>query len=420
MKTYIPRLVERAIEKKMDLVGAVVVQGPKWCGKSTTAKRFAKTIVELQDEKTFTNYSAMVSTFSDELFGGERPILFDEWQTIPKLWNCIRHEVDKCDENGQFILTGSATPTEDKKRHSGLGRITRVTMRPLSLFESGESTGEISLGALFTDTAKIKGNAGLNLEKLIKTVCRGGWPRAVTVTDDKGIDLAELYFNDLIEHDITAVDSIKRNPERARKILRSYARNISSQASNRTIKDDSTAADTSLDEKTFASYTNAFRKLFVIEDIEAWSPELRSKTVIRSTPKRQFVDPSIAVVALNATPEMLKGDLKTFGFLFESLCIRDLRVYAESIGGKVLHYRDASGLEADAIVRMKNDEWGAFEIKLGANQIDEAAANLIALRNKIDTKYVKAPKFLAVLTGFDCAYTRPDGVHVIPIGCLRD
>ena len=293
-------------------------------------------------------------------------------------------------------------------------------MRPMSLAESGESTGEISLESLFEGTAKISGKSTLTLDKLVKVVCRGGWPRTVTAPEDKGIELAELYFNDLIEHDITAVDDIKRNPERARKILRSYARNISSQASNRTIQGDSTSGDSTLDEKTLASYTNAFRKLFVIEDLEAWSPELLSKSVIRSTPKRQFVDPSIAVVALNATPAMLKGDLKTFGFLFESLCIRDLRIYAEAIGGKVLHYRDASGLEIDAIVRVKNDEWGAFEIKLGANQIDAAAKSLLALRDKIDTKYIKAPKFLAVLTGSDCAYTRPDGVHVLPIGCLRN
>jgi predicted AAA+ superfamily ATPase len=420
MKEYLPRLIEDKLGKQLKAAGCVAIEGPKWCGKSTTAKRFSKTVVELQRAKILELYRTYLTTEEDNVLKGERPILFDEWQKLPELWDLIRWDIDTNGGRGQYILTGSAKPTEDVKRHSGTGRIARIIMRPMSLYESRESTGEVSLRDLFDGVPSISGNSDVTFNRIAHLVCRGGWPEAIGDDDQTALLIADNYYMALTETDITDVDGIKRNPDRARKILRSYARQISSFASNTTIQDDVSVNNGTLDDKTLTSYSNAFRKLYVIEDMPAWSPKLRSKSVIRTADKRQFVDPSIAAAALGASPADLINDLNTFGMLFESLCVRDLRVYADSIGGKVYQYRDSSGLEADAIVHLKNGEWGAVEIKLGGNMIDDAAKNLLNLVHNVDTDNMKKPKFLMVLTGLNYAYRRPDGVYVVPIGCLRD
>jgi predicted AAA+ superfamily ATPase len=420
MKEYMPRLVEDKLEKQLKATGCVVIEGPKWCGKSTTAKRFSKTTVELQRTNVFKQYQIYLTTEEENVLKGELPILFDEWQKLPDLWDHIRWDLDTNGGRGQYILTGSAKPIENKDRHSGTGRMAKIIMRPMSLYESMESTGEVSLTDLFNGISKISGNSKITFNRIAHLICRGGWPESIKDDDETALLIAENYFRSITDADITKVDDIKRNPERARKILRSYARHISSFASNTTIQEDVSTGDSAFDNKTMISYTNAFRKLFVIEDLSAWSPKLRSKTVIRTADKRQFVDPCIAAAALGASPADLINDVNTFGLLFESLCIRDLRIYADRIGGSVCQYHDSSGLEADAVIHLNNGDWGAVEIKLGGNMIDEAAENLLKLKKRIDTEHAKEPKFLMVLSGLNYAYRRPDGVYVVPIGCLKD
>ncbi|MDR3186388.1 MAG: DUF4143 domain-containing protein [Christensenellaceae bacterium] len=420
MSEYLPRLIEFNIAEQSEVMGCIVVEGPKWCGKSTTAKRFAKTVVELQRDKVYQKYSLFAANGDDEyLLEGEKPLMFDEWQKLPSLWDTIRAEVDTIKEKGQFILTGSAKPIEDKGRHSGAGRMVKIVMRPMSLWESQESTGQISLGALFNGETKIKGDAQLDISRIAFITCRGGWPAAILMDDKNALLASRNYYKLLVEVDITDVDDIKRNPERAKKILHAYARQVSSLAANRTILKD--VAEVCTDGKTLISYLNAFKKLFVIEDVLAWSPKLRSKTTIQTTPKRQFVDPSVAAQALEVCPEDLLDDVHTFGLLFESLCTRDLRIYAAKLGGTIYHYHDEKGLEADIIIHLDNGDWAAVEVKLGGHQIDEAAKNLLKLKEKIDSERMREPKFLMVLTGLDYAYRRPnDGIFVVPIGCLRD
>ena len=404
----------------MKAAGCVVIEGPKWCGKSTTAKRFSKTVVELQRTKVLEQYRTYLTTEEENVLRGDRPILFDEWQRLPDLWDYLRWDIDTNGGRGQYILTGSAKPIEDKERHSGTGRIVKIIMRPMSLYESKESTGEVSLSELFNSPAQIAGDSEVSFNRIAHLICRGGWPESIGDDDDTALLIAKNYFRSLTDTDIIKVDDIKRNPERARRILRSYSRHISSFASNTTIQDDVSAGNGTLDDKTLTSYSNAFRKLFVIEDLSAWSPKLRSRTVIRTADKRQFVDPSIAAAALGASPADLINDINTFGLLFESLCIRDLRIYADKIGGSVYQYHDSSGLETDAVIHLENGCWGAVEIKLGGNMIDKAAENLLKFKQKIDTEHMQEPKFLMVLTGLNYAYRRPDGVYVVPIGCLKD
>jgi predicted AAA+ superfamily ATPase len=402
-------------------LGAVSIEGPKWCGKSTTAKRFAGTVVELQRPNMFELYKLYADTGDKNLFRGERPIMFDEWQKIPELWDHIRADIDDGGKRGQFILTGSAKPIEDKERHSGTGRIVKMVMRPMSLWESGDSTGEVSLAELFEGVKEIGGKNDHDLDRLAFLVCRGGWPEIMFDKDRIALQAASDYVEGLVSEDITKVDDIKRNPARARAILKAYARNISTPARMSTIQKDIEANDAVLDLRTLDSYINAFEKLFVIEDVEAWSPSLRSKTVIRTTNTRQFADPSIATAVLNITPNDLIGDMNTFGLIFEAMAIRDLRAYAESMGGKVYQYHDASGLEADAVIHLNNGKWGAVEVKIGGDRhIEDAAKNLLALKAKVNTDKMKEPEFLMVLTGTQYAYRRQDGVLVVPIGCLRN
>jgi predicted AAA+ superfamily ATPase len=417
--TYLKRLIETAIAEQSEVMGCIAIEGPKWCGKSTTAKRFAKTLIELQFKETYEKYRLLEYNDSRKMLDGAKPILFDEWQKIPSLWDAIRAEIDVVGGKGEYFLTGSSKPIVDKYRHSGIGRIIKLVMRPMSLWESNESTGDVSLQALFNGADKIAGDANLDISRLAFLTCRGGWPETVSMKDKNALLVAKNYFKMLVDEDITDVDGIKRNPERAKLILRAYARQVSSLASNRTIQHD--VESVGVDEKTLSSYLNAFRKLFVIEDVSAWSPKLRSKTSLRTSPKRQFVDPSLAAQALNATPEILLDDVKTFGLLFESLCTRDLRIYTESLGGGIYHYHDQKDLEADIIVQLDNGNWGAVEIKLGGHQIEAAAKNLLKLKERIDTESMREPNFLMVLTGLDYAYRRrKDGIYVVPIGCLKN
>ncbi|MCL1911953.1 MAG: DUF4143 domain-containing protein [Leptospirales bacterium] len=418
MKKYLNRLIETAIKRELEALGCVAIEGPKWCGKSTTGERFAKTVIKLQNPITFRQYATFAATSKENLLRGEKPLMFDEWQKIPDIWDFIRTDIDENGLAGQYILTGSAKPLEDQKRHSGTGRIAKITMRPMSLWESGDSTGEISLKDLFDDRDNVFGKSKLSIDDLTFVTCRGGWPETV-IKPAQALTLTADYYKSLTTEDIKDIDGIKRNPRRAQAVLRAYARNISTYAANTTIQADVAANDSTIDIKTFSSYVSAFEKLYVIENIAAWSPKLRSKSIIRTADKRQFVDPSVAAVALGAKPHDLLNDLNTFGFFFESLCDRDLRIYAQCLEGELYHYHDGDGLEADAIIHLNDGRWGAVEIKVGGNQIEEAAKNLLKLKNKVVSQ-IKKPSFLMVLTGVPDAYKRQDGVLVVPIGCLRD
>lgn len=420
MEKYLNRLIDSTIAESLQVAGCVVVEGPKWCGKSTSSRRFAKTIVELQWPTTFRQYKLYADTGDAALLAGETPLMFDEWQTIPDLWDYVRAEVDRRSAKGHFILTGSAKPTEDKNRHSGTGRMKRVVMRPMSMWESKDSSGEISLQDLFVGAkTSVSGRSKHNLADIAYIVCRGGWPEAVTEENPElALKLAVNYVDSLVTSDIVSVDNIKRNPTRARAVLRAYARNISQSVRLGTLLGDIEMKDAVSDPRTFDSYINALKKLYVIEDVEAWSPRLRSKAAIRTTDTRQFVDPSIAAAVLGASPSDLLNDLNTFGFLFESLCIRDLRIYTQMMGGTVSNYRDSSGLEADAVIHLNNGTWGGIEVKLGGDDaIEEGATKLLKLVEKVDTS--KAPAFLMVITATGYACRRSDGVYVVPIGCLK-
>ncbi len=357
------------------------------------------------------------------LLKGKTPRLIDEWQIAPKIWDAVRFEVDHRGEEGQFILTGSAVPANiEDVTHTGTGRFAWLTMRPMTLYESGESNGAISLSELFNNDSKLSGINELTLEDIAYLCCRGGWPRSIFMDKDIALEQAYDYYDAVVNSDISRVDNINRNPERAKNLMRSYARNIGSQASNETLKNDMINNDSfSLDTDTVLSYVNALKKIFVVEESPAWKPNLRSKTTIRTSETRYFVDPSIAVAALGIGPNDLINDLNTFGLIFETLCIRDLRVYAESINGSVYHYKDASELECDAVVHLRDGSYGLIEIKLGGDKlINEGAVNLIKMKNKIDTEKMNNPSFLMVLTATGkYAYQREDKVYVIPIGCLK-
>lgn len=421
-KVYLKRIIEENIKKSMLTNGCVVIEGPKWCGKSTTAEMFAKSIVKLQRPATFRQYKMLSDIGDNNLLRGEKPLLFDEWQKIPDLWDYIRNEIDETNGKGLFLLTGSAKPIEDKERHTGIGRMKKIFMRTMSLWESEESTGEVSLSKLFKGLEKVSGKNHFKLKDIIHIACRGGFPSSVTEENKKrSLYYAKDYVDTLLSTDITDVDEIKRNPTRARAILKSYARNISTSAPMTTILKDIESNYGVEDIKTIYSYVNAFNKLFVIEDTESWTPKLRSKTTIRKTNTRHFVDPSIATVVLGANPNDLINDLNTFGLIFENLVIRDLKIYADILEGNVYNYHDKDGLEADAIIHLNSGEWGLVEVKLGGERlINEAAENLMKLSEKIDHDKMKKPSFLAVITASDeFAYTRKDGVHVIPIACLK-
>ena len=425
MADYKRRIADQILSDKLDAMGAILIEGPKGCGKTTTAEQQAKSVLYMDDPDYSNQYLQMAQTNIKTLLKGKTPRLIDEWQIVPQFWDAIRFEVDHRKDDGQFILTGSAVPPDIKQiRHTGTGRYGWLTMRTMSLWESGESNGSISLNELFTAMPNIGADNQLGIGQLAFLVCRGGWPRATNKRNEKAALIQAVeYYEAITCSDISRVDDVQRDEERAKRLLRSYARHQGSQASIPTILADIVANETQeISDETISSYLNALRKIFVIEDMPAWNPNIRSKTAIRTTDTRYFTDPSIACAALGLGPSDLINDLNTFGLFFETLCIRDLRVYADALDGKVYHYRDKTGLECDAVVHLRNGSYGLVEIKLGGDKlINEGVENLISLSNKIDTTRMKAPSFKMVLIGVGkYAYRRPDGVYVVPIGCLKD
>ena len=424
MKEYKKRIADELLKRKLKGKGAVLIQGPKWCGKTTTAEQISGSILYMSNPEDKEQNMSLVDLDPNLLLTGATPRLIDEWQIAPKLWDAVRFEVDHRGEEGQFILTGSAVPANmNEVVHTGTGRFAWLTMRPMSLYESGESNGSVSLADLFSGSSKISGISELSLEDVAYLCCRGGWPRSIFMDRDIALEQAYDYFDAVVNSDISRVDNVNRNPERAKNLMKSYARNIGSQASNETLRNDMINNDSfSLDTDTVLSYVNALKKIFVVEESPAWNPNLRSKTAMRTSETRYFVDPSIAVASLGLGPNDLINDLNTFGLVFETLCVRDLRVYAESINGSVYHYRDASDLECDAVIHLRNGSYGLIEIKLGGDKlINEGAANLVKMSNKIDTDKMNSPSFLMVLTATGkYAYQREDGVYVVPIGCLKN
>ncbi len=424
MKQYRKRIADIVLKNKLSAKGAVLIEGAKWCGKTTTAAQIAGSILYMQDPRTKKQNMMMAELDPSLLLDGETPRLLDEWQIAPQLWDAVRFEVDQRDLFGQFILTGSAVPILDEETtHTGTGRISRMKMRPMSLFESGDSVGTVSLKGLFQSPERIAAKNPLTLKDIAFLICRGGWPKAIQDSEKIALQQAFDYYDAVVESDISRVDGISRNPERVKLLMRSYARNIGSQATTSAIKADLSPNEaSSLDEDTIYSYMNALRKIFVIEDMPAWNPNLRSKTAIRTHETRYFVDPSIATAALGLGPQDLINDLNTMGFYFENLCIRDLRVFADLLDGEVYHYRDKTELECDAVVHLRNGSYGLIEIKLGGERlIEEGAKTLTALRNRLDTGKMKEPSFMMILTGTDSfAYRREDGIYVVPIGCLKD
>lgn len=426
MKEYKNRIADQILADKLEAMGAVLIEGPKYCGKTTLATQQAKSILYMADPETKSQNLAMAQTNIKRLLQGETPRLIDEWQLAPQFWDAVRNEVDKRDEDGQFMLTGSAVPPkQDEIFHSGTGRMSWLKLRTMSLWESGDSSGDVSLGALFKNADSVDGASKIDIDQLAFLTCRGGWPKATLKKSKKAALLqAKEYYEAVYRYDISRVDDVERDPELTKRLMRSYSRNQGSQASAGTILADIRANESEeLSENTIYSYIKALKKIFVIEDSLAWNPNLRSKTAIRTSDTRYFIDPSIATAALGLGPDDLINDLNTFGLLFETLCVRDLRVYADALGGTVYHYRDKSNLECDAVVHLENGSYGLIEIKLGGDTlIKEGAENLQLLANKLDTTKMKKPSFLMVLTGVgDYAYKRPeDGVLVVPIGCLKD
>ena len=418
---YLPRLADAKLALALQAMGAVLIEGPKWCGKTSTAEHVAKSVLYMQDPDTFEENMLKAKTKPSLLLEGETPRLLDEWQVAPVLWNAVRFAVDKRQEAGQFILTGSVVPVRTDDMHSGTGRISRMKMRTMSLFESGESSGEISLGELFEGKTEMFGKSKVTLEQIAFILTRGGWPAAVNENNETlALKKSSDYYEAVVSEDISRVDKVEKSPDRVRSLMRSLARNISSEASTTTILNDLLSNDESLSQVTIDQYINALKTLFVIDDLPAWSPNLRSKTAIRTTAKRHFSDPSIATAALGATSKRLFDDFCTFGLLFEALCIRDLRVYADALGGDVYHYRDAKGVEVDAIIQMKDGHWGAVEVKMGAGDVETASENLMKFSANIDTAKMREPSFLMVLTATESAFQMENGVWVVPLGCLKN
>jgi len=417
---YLDRVIDNLLDEILEISGAVLIEGPKWCGKTRTAKEKAKSTLYVQDPDTRDSTLKLADTKPSILLQGKVPRLIDEWQLAPKLWDAVRFAVDERNIPGQFILTGSATPEYDEKRHSGTGRFFKLYMRPMSLYESKESDGSVSLRDLFDSKTKVEGYSELSIEMLASVMARGGWPGLIKDPERSALLKMRNYVDFIANEDMSRVDGIKRDPATVRNLLRSLARNVSTMASTSTIWNDMSGDDDRISDKTVTSYINALRRIFIVEDVPGWSPSLRSKTAMRTSPKRHFADPSIAIAALNTTPEGLLHDFNTYGFMFESLCVRDLRVYSQPIGGEVFHYRDKNGLEIDAIIQLRDDRWGAIEVKLGSKEIEEGARNLLKLREKIDNDKMKRPSFLMILTSTGYTYERDDGVLIVPIGCLKD
>lgn len=420
---YISRIVDQQIERKFKQSGALLVRGPKWCGKTSTCEQFAASALKMRDPDTYAASMEAAAVRPSLLLRGERPRLIDEWQVAPVLWDAVIYDIDeKGGEPGQFLLTGSATPRDfgddEAPKHTGTGRIARVDMDPMSLSESGHSSGDVSLASLFDGSDKCEGFSSLTVEDYAHLICAGGWPAPIARGSLSG-QISRDYLDALCDSDIAEASGVSIDPDRARALLRSIARNTAQEASNATLLADVKNVGIGMSEPTLRVYLNALRRLFVIEEAKAWAPALRSKTPLRSSAVWHLCDPSLSAAALESDEEALLSDLNTMGYLFESLCVRDLRIYMRNMDGGVYHYRDKTGLEADAILRKSNGEWAGVEIKLGGQKrIDEGAANLLALADRVDCGKMTSPRFLMVVTGGQYAYTRLDGVHVVPIGCL--
>lgn len=436
MNGYKNRVADRLLAEKLEAFGAVLIEGPKYCGKTTLATQQARSILSMADTDTLGQNLALARTNISRLLAGETPRLIDEWQIAPQFWDAVRNEVDKRNEDGQFMLTGSAVPPKPKKEesgniieeenihHTGTGRISRLRLRTMSLWESEDSTGDVCLEELFINPDTVDGVSDIDLDRLAYLTCRGGWPKAVLKKSEKAA-LAQAfdYYDSVVSNDIKRVDDIDRDEELTKRIMRSYARNQGTQATVGTILADiKSNGDERMSDSTVYSYIKALKEIFVIEDSIAWNPNLRSKTAIRTSDTRYFIDPSIATAALGMGPKDLINDMETFGFIFETLAIRDLRVYADALDGKVYHYRDKNNLECDAVIHLRNGSYGLVEVKIGGTEpIREGAESLKTLSSKIDSTRMKTPSFMMVLTGIGkFAYKRPeDGVLVVPIGCLK-
>ena len=423
MKKYRNRVVDAILQEKLEGKGAVLIEGPKWCGKTTTAEQIAKSVLYMDDPQSKEQNVNMAALNPKRLLSGETPRLIDEWQIAPKLWDAIRFEVDHRDDLGQFVLTGSAVPPDTKEiTHSGTGRFSWLMMRPMSLYESGESTGEVSLSRLFEGKGEVDGESKLDLERIAFLICRGGWPRSIDMRDKIALNQAIDYYDAVVHSDINRADGVEKNPERVKRLMRSLARNQGQQIANTAIAADIAVNDEStINQETVAGYISALKKIFVVEDMPAWNPNLRSKSAIRTSDTRYFVDASIAAAALGIGPNDLINDLNTMGFLFETMCVRDLRVYAEALGGSVYHFRNKAGLECDAVVHLRNGSYGLIEIKLGGEKlIKEGVETLTSLTESIDTSKMKEPAFRMILTAADqYAYRREDGICIVPVGCLK-
>lgn len=422
---YKKRIADILLEEKLEAMGAVLIEGPKACGKTTTAEQHAKSILYMDDPSNIQQNLQLAETNIKRLLQGDTPRLIDEWQIAPQIWDAVRFEADHRGDDGLFMLTGSAVPADVSKiHHSGAGRFAWLTMRPMTLWESGESTGEVSLGELFSHPESIDGESKLKIEDIAFAICRGGWPKSLSKKREKAaLQQVTEYFEAITRSDISRVDGVERDEQRAKRLMRSYARLQGTMASIPTIVEDMKANEPeNMSDETVASYIKALKKIFVIEDMPAWNPNLRSKTAIRTSDTRYFVDPSIAIAALGIGTNDLLNDPETMGLFFETLCVRDLRVYAEANGGNVFHYRDKNGLECDAVVHLRNGSYGLIEIKLGGDtRIEEGAANLLALAKKIDTTKMKKPSFMMVLTAIgQYAYKRTDEVIVVPVGSLKN
>jgi len=427
--SYKNRISDEELAFRLECSGAVLIEGPKWCGKTTSAEQYAKSIIRMQDPDKKSNYFQTAQTKPSLLLQGENPRLIDEWQEAPVLWDAVRVSVDQKNQTGLYILTGSNSVDKDRIMHSGTGRIAQMQMNTMSLFESGESNGKISLSELFENpNMDIEAESDLEIEQIIFASCRGGWPGFLSRKSDKALlQIARDYVDSVCEIDVSTVDGVKRNPNWASQILKSYARNISTLAKTSNILKDIVSVSDSISIDTLCSYISAFEKLFIIQDIDAWSPAIRSATAIRSGKKRCFCDPSIAVAALGLTPEYYLTDLQSFGFIFENLCFRDLRVYSQKNGGKISYYHDRYDLEADCVLHLRDGRYALIEFKLGSFEIESASKHLLEIKRLVEeyNKKNKAiqlriPDLLIVLTGTEYAYRREDGVYVIPLGCLRD
>ena len=421
--SYRPRIVDSALKRKLRGKGAVLIEGPKWCGKTTTAEQVSKSTLSVDDPSTVNTNKILSEIDPERLLTGDHPRLLDEWQVAPKLWDAVRHHVDRHKGHGQFILTGSSVPADISETiHSGTGRFGWLVMRPMSLYESGDSTGDVSLASLF-ESQPISGCSDLDLDRLTFLICRGGWPESVDMDDDVALDQAFDYIDAVIRNDMSRVDDIRRDPQKVRMLLRSYARNQGTQISQASISADISSNDTEgVSEETVSEYLQALRKLYVIEDMKAWNPNLRSKTAIRTSDTRYFVDPSLAAASLRIGPQDLINNLNITGFFFEALAVRDLRVYAESLDGDVYHYKYNLDNECDVVIHLRDGRYALLEVKLGGEKlIDEGVKTLKDVLRRIDTDKMGEPAFMAIITGTErYAYRRDDGIIILPLGALKN